>query len=49
MFIPVGTYNQAIWQVEKDANGKVTKKELMDVMVSAHYYPRAFDLIEFDD
>jgi len=32
MFIPVGTYNQAIWRVEKDANGKVTRKELMDVM-----------------
>jgi hypothetical protein len=48
MFIPVGTYTQAIWQVEKDANGKVTKKELMGVTVSVHY-PDAFDLIEFDD
>lgn len=47
MFIPVGTYNQAIWQVEKDVNGKVTKKEIMGVMVSVHRYPRAFDLIEF--
>lgn len=45
MFIPVGTYNQAIWQVEKDVNGKVTRKELMDVMVSVHYYPD----LEFDD
>lgn len=49
MFIPVGTYNQAIWQVEKDADGKVTKTELMDVMVSLHYYPDTFDLFEFDD
>jgi protein-L-isoaspartate(D-aspartate) O-methyltransferase len=33
MFIPVGgVYNQAIWQVEKDVDGKVTKKELMGVM-----------------
>jgi len=32
MFIPVGIYNQAIWRVEKDANAKVTKEELMDVM-----------------
>ncbi|KAH0837847.1 protein-L-isoaspartate O-methyltransferase [Lanmaoa asiatica] len=39
MFIPVGTYNQVIWQVEKDDNGKVTKKELMDVTVSVHYHP----------
>ncbi|KAI9569452.1 protein-L-isoaspartate O-methyltransferase [Boletus coccyginus] len=31
MFIPVGTHIQAIWQVEKDAKGRVTKKELMDV------------------
>jgi len=31
MFIPVGTFTQTIWQVEKDANGRVTKKELMDV------------------
>jgi len=32
MFIPVGTSTQVIWQVEKDAKGKVTTKELMDVM-----------------
>lgn len=38
MFIPVGgVYNQAIWQVEKDVDGKVTKKELMGVMVSVQY------------
>lgn len=49
MFIPVGTYNQAVWQVEKDAKGKVTKKELMDVMVSVHYYLGAFVFFEFDD
>lgn len=49
MFIPVGgSYNQAIWQVEKDANGKVTKKELMNVLVSLQY-PDVFDLIEFED
>ena len=33
MFIPVGTLNQAIVQVVKDENGKVTTKELFDVMV----------------
>ncbi|KAG8219321.1 protein-L-isoaspartate O-methyltransferase [Butyriboletus roseoflavus] len=49
MFIPVGTYNQAIWQIEKDAMGKVTKQELMGVMVSVNYYPRAFDPIQFYD
>lgn len=49
MFIPVGTYNQAIWQVEKDANGRVAKKELMDVMVSTHCHPSTFDLFELDD
>ncbi|KAG9313877.1 protein-L-isoaspartate O-methyltransferase [Chiua virens] len=32
MFIPVGTYSQVIWKIEKDANGKVTRTELMDVM-----------------
>ncbi|KAF8555142.1 protein-L-isoaspartate O-methyltransferase [Imleria badia] len=31
MFIPVGTRTQTIWQIEKDANGRVTKKELMGV------------------
>lgn len=48
MFIPVGTSYQAIWQIEKDVNGRVTKKELMDVMVSVQF-PGAFDLVEFDD
>lgn len=33
MFIPVGTNSQAIWQVDKDENGKVTKTQLFDVMV----------------
>ncbi|KAF8840577.1 protein-L-isoaspartate O-methyltransferase [Paxillus ammoniavirescens] len=32
MFIPVGVYNQAVWQVDKDPDGGVTKKELMGVM-----------------
>jgi protein-L-isoaspartate(D-aspartate) O-methyltransferase len=31
MFIPVGTYSQVIIQVDKDSDGKVTQKELMDV------------------
>jgi len=48
MFIPVGTHIQAIWQVEKDAKGKVSKKELMDVTVSLNC-PNAFDFFEFDD
>ena len=33
MFIPVGTINQAILQVDKDEHGKVTTKELFNVMV----------------
>lgn len=33
MFIPVGVDEQVIIQVDKDENGKVTKKELMGVMV----------------
>ncbi|KAI0806273.1 Pcmt1-prov protein [Irpex lacteus] len=32
MFIPVGTDSQVILQVDKDEQGNVTKKELMDVM-----------------
>lgn len=45
MFIPVGVYNQAVWQVDKDSHGEVTKKELMGVMVS----DRTFDLPELGD
>ncbi|KAI8972829.1 Pcmt1-prov protein [Trametes punicea] len=32
MFIPVGTYMQQIFQVDKDENGSVTEKSLFDVM-----------------
>ncbi|BEJ15208.1 hypothetical protein CspHIS471_0409750 [Cutaneotrichosporon sp. HIS471] len=32
MFIPVGTDKQAIWQVDKDKEGNVTKKTLFSVM-----------------
>ncbi|TEB34048.1 protein-L-isoaspartate O-methyltransferase [Coprinellus micaceus] len=31
MFIPVGTYMQSIEQIDKDANGKVTREQVMDV------------------
>jgi protein-L-isoaspartate(D-aspartate) O-methyltransferase len=34
MFIPVGTYNQEIIQVDKDRDGKVTQKSLFGVRVS---------------
>ena len=34
MFIPVGTYNQSIIQVDKDADGKVSQKTLFGVRVS---------------
>ena len=34
MFIPVGTMNQAIMQVDKDENGLVKTQELFNVMVS---------------
>ena len=37
MFIPVGTHVQQIVQVDKDANGNVTEKPLLDVMV-CHLY-----------
>ncbi|KIJ59936.1 hypothetical protein HYDPIDRAFT_99740 [Hydnomerulius pinastri MD-312] len=32
MFIPIGTYSQAVWEIEKDVNGKVKKKEYMGVL-----------------
>jgi protein-L-isoaspartate O-methyltransferase len=35
MFIPVGTYVQQILQVDKAANGDVTQKALMGVVVSS--------------
>jgi Protein-L-isoaspartate(D-aspartate) O-methyltransferase (PCMT) len=34
MFIPVGTHQQHVWQVDKDANGTVSKSLLMSVRVS---------------
>lgn len=37
MFIPVGTHEQAIWKVDKDAQGKVTKEMLMGVRVSGSH------------
>ena len=33
MFVPVGTVMQQIMQIDKDENGRVTKKELMPVSV----------------
>ncbi|KAH7887131.1 protein-L-isoaspartate O-methyltransferase [Phlebopus sp. FC_14] len=32
MFIPVGTYNQAIWEVDKDEAGNVKRREVMGVI-----------------
>ncbi|TCD66913.1 hypothetical protein EIP91_000752 [Steccherinum ochraceum] len=32
MFIPVGTYSQAVYQVDKDEDGNVTEQELFGVM-----------------
>jgi Protein-L-isoaspartate(D-aspartate) O-methyltransferase (PCMT) len=34
MFIPVGTHTQYIWQVSKDADGKVSQQKVMGVVVS---------------
>jgi protein-L-isoaspartate(D-aspartate) O-methyltransferase len=31
MFIPIGTYSQSIYHIDKDKDGKVTKTEVMDV------------------
>lgn len=31
MFIPVGDFSQSIWQVDKDANGQVSKQRLFGV------------------
>lgn len=38
MFIPVGTHSQRIIQVDKDAQGKVTEKDLMGVIVSFFFF-----------
>ncbi|KDQ58406.1 hypothetical protein JAAARDRAFT_34195 [Jaapia argillacea MUCL 33604] len=32
MFIPVGTFSQVIMQIDKDKQGNVTEKEILDVM-----------------
>ncbi|RIA92053.1 O-methyltransferase [Glomus cerebriforme] len=32
LFIPVGSYSQSIYQIDKDENGNVTQKEIMGVM-----------------
>ncbi|KAG6334961.1 hypothetical protein ID866_4117, partial [Astraeus odoratus] len=32
MFIPVGVYSQAIWEIEKTVTGEVQKRRVMDVM-----------------
>lgn len=37
MFIPVGTHSQYIFQVDKDAEGEVTQKEVMGVSVRLHF------------
>jgi len=37
MFIPVGTHGQRIWQVDKDADGNVSKKMLMSVVVGRSF------------
>ncbi|KAJ9096879.1 hypothetical protein QFC20_006348 [Naganishia adeliensis] len=34
MFIPVGTYEQAIWRIDKDSEGNVSKEKLFGVRVS---------------
>lgn len=39
MFIPVGTKDQAVLQVDKDEEGNVTKKELFGVMVRRSRLP----------
>jgi protein-L-isoaspartate(D-aspartate) O-methyltransferase len=35
MFIPVGDYLQSIIQVDKDVDGNVTQKRILDVRVRA--------------
>ncbi|CAI2185123.1 4345_t:CDS:2 [Funneliformis geosporum] len=32
LFVPVGVQSQSIYQIDKDENGKITRKELMGVM-----------------
>lgn len=46
MFIPVGTINQAILQVDKDEHGTVTTKELFDVMVRLSFDARSVPPID---
>jgi protein-L-isoaspartate(D-aspartate) O-methyltransferase len=43
MFIPVGTYMQSIEQIDKDANGKVTREQVMDVRVSVGSFDHGLD------
>lgn len=45
MFIPVGTHSQRIIQVDKDAQGKVTEKDLMGVIVSFVVFFFRVDLV----
>lgn len=33
MIIPVGTYSQRLMQVDKDAQGKITQRDLFGVVV----------------
>jgi protein-L-isoaspartate O-methyltransferase len=42
MFIPVGTHSQFVIQVDKDVNGEVTAKEIMDVMVRFMAFDQRF-------
>jgi hypothetical protein len=39
MFIPVGTATQHIFQVDKDADGNVTKTQIMAVQVNSFFRP----------
>lgn len=42
MFIPIGTTSQSILQVDKDDDGRITQKQLFDVMVRASLISLAF-------
>lgn len=47
MIIPVGTYSQRLMQVDKDATGEITQKDLFGVVVRRAYTCLSFRLTPF--
>ena len=47
MIIPVGTYSQRLMQVDKDATGEITQKDLFGVVVRCAHTCLSFRLTPF--